>query len=319
MRKYRLRTDLDRAAVGDYALPLGMLPVSLPAPEQGYTLTYELGDDADASHYVFHVVVSHDRLKRVAQDALDLMPEEVTPVLEVSSRDAYRSVDVFVAREGMPLERFLSVWREYEPILLEDASVGFGATAEEPMMEVFLDAWKGLSIHAPLAMRGRIERVLARHGLKEVLQTWPDSLERTEEPCTTQREVLAVEDDEDPDLDEILLQLREALDLELDVDPEENTDEQGRELGYVLWQAIALVESRRCPGHGAYVFCWLTARNLSEVETLLMGRIETMSEWEFAGFYSVDRCTFDDRPEELNSLAPKRSKGEIHSINIDTW
>ena len=104
MREFRLRVDLERHKLGNYALPLGVEPNGLPEPAQGYTLTYQSGGDNgsgsgdgdEPDFYLFHVVVSHEKVKAVIDAAFGLLPPEVTPVLEIGSRDAYRSVDVYV-------------------------------------------------------------------------------------------------------------------------------------------------------------------------------------------------------------------------------
>ena len=94
------------------------LPVLLVISWRG-----EGGNDGP-DHYVFHVVASHEHIRGLVREAFGLLPEEVTPIVEVDSTDAYRSVDVFVGREPIPLDDFLDVWDEFEPILMEDASLG---------------------------------------------------------------------------------------------------------------------------------------------------------------------------------------------------
>ena len=101
MREHKIRNDLDRAVVDGYALPLGIQPLALPAPAQGYTLTYTPGEEGDPDTYAFHVVVSHDRLRPLIRDAFSLLPDEVVPIVEVGSRDAYRSLDVYLGAEAI--------------------------------------------------------------------------------------------------------------------------------------------------------------------------------------------------------------------------
>ena len=88
MREYELRHDLKRSEVEGYQFPLGIEPISLPAPKQGYTLEYTPGDDGDPDTYAFHIVLSHDRLSAVIRDAFDFLPAEVVPIVEIGSRDA---------------------------------------------------------------------------------------------------------------------------------------------------------------------------------------------------------------------------------------
>lgn len=320
MREYELRHDLKRSEVEGYQFPLGIEPISLPAPKQGYTLEYTPGDDGDPDTYAFHIVLSHDRLSAVIRDAFDFLPAEVVPIVEIGSRDAYRALDIYLGSEMIPTDDFLKVWKRFEPLLLEDGSIGAGANAEQPFVEIFLDTWKGLLINVPINMRREVEQMLARHGLREVLETWPHDLDHSPEPPSQLREVLRTEDDQSPDLDEILLQLREAWGLELDVDPDANVDESGRRLGMVLWHAIILAVRQDRRGKGAYITVWATAGSLAEMERLVNDHVEeNMPEWSFEGFFSVDRVAFDERPEEMAELDMRRKKPEVHLTAIDEW
>lgn len=320
MRDFQLRTDLERHRVGDFLLPLGVEPEGLPEPAQGYTLEFEPAQDDGPDSYLFHVVVSHERLKPIIDAAFTLLPAEVIPIVEVGSRDAYRSMDVYLAVEPVPFDDFLRVWYAFEEFLLEDVCIGAGASAEEPFIEVFVDHWKGIAIRVPVEMRERIEQLLKGFGLAEVAETWPLDLDRDERPLSRTREVLTVEDEHSPDLDELLLQLREAWQLELDVDPEENLDDAGRPLGLTLWHVIAMAEpAGGDPDDGAYVSMWITAGGLAEVEELVAEWFETGGEWTFREFYSTDRVAFDERPEALADLPARRTEAEIHSISVDRW
>ncbi len=319
MRLYKLRTDLTRAVIGSFALPLGIEPLNLLAPNQGYTLEFHEGEDGEPDGWSFHVVASHDRMARLVREAFGLLSTEVSPIVEVGSRDAYRSMDVFLARQPIPVEDFLETWEAFEPVILEDASIGVGANTDDPCVEVFLDSWKGLLIHVPDEMRGQVETMLRRHALREVAETWPDDLEE-EGPPSQVREVLQIEDEESPDLDEVLLQLRERWDLQLDVDPQGNLDEGGRELGNTLWYGIALCREAGGAEHGgAYVTMWLTAGSVIEVESLAAHRMDQEGRWEFQAFYTLDRVAFDERPEELSDL-PIRGRGPgVHLVFEEPW
>jgi len=320
MRDFQLRTDLERHRVGDFLLPLGVEPTGLPEPVQGYTLEFEPGEDDGPDTYAFHVVVSHERLKPIIDAAFALLPAEVTPIVEVGSRDAYRSMDVLLGAEPVPIDDFLRVWYAFEEILIEDVCIGAGANAEEPLIEVFVEPWKGIVIHVPVEMRERIERLLAGFGLAEVPETWPLDLDRDDRPLSRTREVLTLEDEHSPDLDELLLQLREAWQLELDVDPEENVDDAGRRLGLTLWHVITMADpAGGDPEDGAYVSMWITAGGLAEVEELVAGWFDASDEWTFREFYSTDRVAFDERPEALSSLPARRDEAEIHAVSVDRW
>lgn len=320
MREFKLRKDLKRSVIEGFALPLGIEPIDLKPPIQGYTVDYREGGNDGPDHYVFHAVTSHERIRGLVREAFGLLPDEVTPIVEVDSTDAYRLVDVFVGREPIPLDDFLDVWDEFEPIFMEDASLGAGANAEEPFVEVFLDNWKGLLLYVPIDFRPDIERMLRRHGLREVEETWPPE-ERDAPPPSQVREVLEIEDEQSPDLQEVLLQLREAWDLELDVDPDANMDERGRSLGMTLWNAVAVVDSTKEPesGKGAYVNIWASARSHSELNAMIERVLDEQSEWRFRVMYATDRVAFDERPPELSELPLKRTKSEVHRVTIEPW
>ncbi|MDZ4753267.1 MAG: hypothetical protein SGJ11_02065 [Phycisphaerae bacterium] len=319
MREFRLRQDLERHSVGAFQLPLGVEPEGLPEPEQGYTLTYQAGEDDEPDTYAFHVVVSHERIKEVIDAAFGLLPEDVTPVIEIGSRDAYRSVDVYVGEEPVPLDHFLRVWYEFEDIMLEDVCIGGGGNAEDPFVEVFVDSWKGVAIHVPMEWREKVEDLLNKLGLEEVAETWPCGLDQ-EEPLSKIREVLEIDDEHSPDIDELLLQLREAWDLALNIDPESNVDDAGRELGMTLWHAIVIAEPiEGDPEAGAYVSFWATAASLAEIEEMISDWFDTQDEWAFKSVYSMDRVAFDERPDELGDLPHRRTKATVHMAEVDRW
>ena len=76
MRDFRLRSDLQRAKIDGFALPLGIEPGSEHArgraPAQGYTVAYTPGQDDEPDTYAYHVVVSHERLRPILHKAFEL-------------------------------------------------------------------------------------------------------------------------------------------------------------------------------------------------------------------------------------------------------
>lgn len=318
MRDFRLRTDLARSTVGGFALPLGIEAVELEPPTQGYTIAYTPGEEDEPDTYAFHVVVSIERIRPLVREAFSMLPREVYPIIEIGSRDAYRSVDVYLGEEPIPRREFLEVWNRFEGILLEDASIGVGANAEDPFIEVFIDSWKGLSIHVPLHLREQVEARLHAHGLEEVPETWAGG---DTEPATRIREVLEIVDEQSPDIDELLLQLRELWRLELNVDPESNVDEAGRNLGMTLWHAVVLAESADGnPDRGAYVSVWADAGSMAEMEDLIDAVMDSNPEWTFNSIYSIDRVAYDERPDELADLPPRPGpEPKVHLVQMDVW
>ena len=148
-----MRKDLKRVVVDGFALPLGVEPGDIKAPAQGYTVAYTPAADDEPDTYCFYVAVSHERVAAILRQAFGLLPRRVCAIAEISSRDAYRQTDVYLSDEEISRREFLSAWRCWEAVLLEDGSIGAGANSDHPFVEVFLDQWKGLSIIVPLGMR----------------------------------------------------------------------------------------------------------------------------------------------------------------------
>ena len=325
MCEFRVRSDIERRSIGAYQLPLGVERATLPEPEQGYILTYSPETEQEPPAWIFQVCVSHEKLRPLVDAAFNLLPRSVSAVVEIGSRDAYRSVDVYVTNgeEGSSsLVEFLRTWYEFEEFLIEDVSIGAGANSEEPFMEVFIDSWKGVLISVPDETKDEVVALLEGMGVKEVEETWSPDAEQEDafDPKTETREVLEIVDEHSPDLDELLLVLRERWMLELNVDPETNIDEGGRHLGMTLWHAIVLA------GHmsgdlqkGAYISVWLTAGSLAQAEELLADALLDQSEWAFESVYSFDRVAFDDRPPDLQHLAPVRRRAAVHAVAVDPW
>jgi hypothetical protein len=321
MRDFRLSGTLERRALGSYQLPLGVAETSLKEPVQGYTTRFQEGTEEEPDTYVFHAVVSHERLRPLVDAAFNLLPKEVTPVVEIGSRDAYRTIDTYLGEEPMPLVEFLRTWYEYEEVLLEDVSIGVGANAEDPWVDIFVDSWKGLLISVPVEMRETVESMLAEHGLQEVSATWDEEMPDThgDEGLVT-RDVLEMVDDHSPDMDELLLVMREKWLLELNVDRETNVDEAGRHLGMTLWHAIVLAQSAEGePDRGAYITVWMTAGSLAQAEELLEDALLDHPEWVFESIYTMDRVAYDDRPASLSNIPPTRRRAAVHELDIEPW
>lgn len=320
MRDFRLQPDLKRSVVKGYALPLGIEATDMEPPAQGYTLAYTEAEEDEPDTYAFHIVVSHEKLRGVVTAAFDLLPDEVVPIVEIGSRDAYRAVDVYLGEEPVTKAVFLSVWRAFENIILEDASIGIGANSEEPFIEVFVDSWKGVAIHVPIDLRDVVEEKLHALGLDEVPETWPNDHEADPLPGTSVRDVLELSDEQSPDIDEMLLQLRELWALELNVDPETNIDEAGRNLGLTLWHAVAVADSADGdPDRGAYISIWASAASMAEMEELIEDALGERPEWVFHSIYSIDRVAYDERPESLTDLPPRSREATVHLVQIDAW
>jgi len=317
MPPFRLRTDLQRVRLDGYALPLGLEPSDERPPVQGYTVSINRSEEDDTETCGFHVVVSHERIPPILHDALGLLPEQVFPIFEIDSLDAYRTVDVYIGQQDDPVDRaeFLDAWREFEPVLLEDGAIAAGANAEDPFIEVFLDQWKGLAIHVPLDRRGEVERLLAAHGLREVKDTWPAPPAAGGDVLV--RPVLDIADPEHMSLEDLVIELRRRWRLELDIDPERNLDEGGRELGLTLWYCELLAHPRHSEnGRDGLMQLWASASSLSQLESLIGEAMDNNDEWSVSECLSVVRVAYDDRPEMLNSLKPRRTQPEVHYATV---
>jgi hypothetical protein len=320
MEPFRLRTDLKRAVIDGFALPLGIAPGPIRVPTPGYTITYSNGKDDEPDTYSFYAAVSHERIAPVVRRALGLLPEAVYGIVEISSRDAYRPVDVYIGDREIPRRQFLASWRQCEPVLLEDASIAAGANSESPFVEVFLDQWKGLSIIVPLPMREEVESILQGSGLEEVAETWPVGDDNPGLEESQIRPVLAPSGPDAADIDDVLQMLRWGWRLELNVDPDRNVDDGGRELGMTLWHAVVGVEGGTSgAGGSAGLSIWATAKSLNELEALIDGVLNEDQRWGSAEVYSTDRVAYDERPEALSDLPPKRDRAEVHLVSIDRY
>lgn len=320
MRHFRVNPGLQRQQVGGFELPLGIESEGLPTPREGYLVGFREGEEEDPDTYVFEATISHSRLQPLVREALDLLPGEVRGVLEVESLDAYRTVDVHLGAEPIDCDDFLADYAEFEEIILEDPSIGIGANADEPFVEVFLDAWKTLVIEVPVELKSTVESMLAGHGLSEVAETWPEDPDGSLYGMVRVRPVLEVVDEQDPNIDELVLNLRERWMLELDVDPGRNVDEQGVELGLTLWHAIVMVVPvDPTTGGGAYVDLWATAGSLMEMEQMIDETLDGQGEWLFDGIYSMERVAFDERPDSLADLPMRRGESGVHLVSIDRW
>ena len=318
MRPFRLRSDLTRATIGDFALPLGVEPGVLPAPTQGYTLKFSQAADDGPDTYSFDVVVSHEKLASLLLDAFEaLLPDEVFAIVEVGSRDAYRSTDVFISAEPIPKPEFIDSWKSYEHVLLEEGTIGAGANSDDPYVEVFIDHFKGLFIQVPVDLRDPTEALLQRAGLKEVGETWPTSVQDLPMDVTMVRPVVVAEEGQHDIMDELLFELRQVWSLDLNIDVERNIDDSGRNLGLTLWYAEAILEHSEDSNLITHATIWATAGSLAELAKLIEQAIARCGPWRFIDFYTVDRVAHDERPEELVNLPPRRKRAEIHLLQVD--
>ena len=297
--------------------PLGLLPAPGMVPCVGWSVEWHEHDGQGCC--TFHVVTSFEQLRPLLRDAFMLLPEqEVFGILELGSRDAYREVDVFLGNQSVTRSSFLQTWDVFEPILLEDASLAVGVNGEAPFVELFLDPDKGLLIHVEPSERDRVETLLMSHGLSEV-----DRAGYEQDPSSADHIEVRPVLEEHPnlicDMDQLLLELKHNWHLELDEDPTVNLDGRGRRIGRTLWHAVVILESKQGDMiREAHATLWGTAESRDEMELLMRERLRREHPWSVREFYVLDRAAFDDRPEDIDWLAPRPESSAVHMLQIDT-
>ena len=313
---FRIRTDLPRAVQDGFVFPLGLRPAPGVVPCVGWSVEWHEHDGEGCC--TFHVVTSFEQLRPLLKDAFMLLPErEVFGILELGSRDAYREVDVYLGSRGITRASFLQIWEVFEPILLEDASLAVGVNGEAPFVELFVDPDKGLLIHVDPSERERVESMLASHGLVEVDQAGYPA-EASDADHIEVRQVLEEHPHLICDMDQLLLELKHHWHLELDEDPTVNLDGRGRRIGRTLWHAVVILESKQDGRlHEAHATLWGTAESRDEMELLMRERLRREHPWSVREFYVLDRAAFDDRPEDIDWLAPRPESSAVHMLQID--
>ena len=315
---FSIQPDLRRVIDRGHAFALGVAGGVTRPPAWGWHRTSRPRDDGHPATRTWTVIVSHELLRPLLLDLFTLLPTQVTGILELGSRDAFRAIDVFLSRAPVPVERFRGTWDCFEALLLEDASLAVGVNGDGPFIEVFLDQDKRLIVHGEPATGPAVESVLRRFGLQERAENEilvPDSVL----DATQTRPILTVAPNLIVDTDQLLMELRAAWDLELDDDPDRNLDMQGRDIGRTLWQGIVLLDQDDVAGRRqAHGHCWGVAASRREMETLLVGHIETEGHWELLDIISLDRAAFDDRPEALNNLKPSLPQRGVLDWRVET-
>jgi hypothetical protein len=86
-----------------------------------------------------------------------------------------------------------------------------------------------------------------------------------------------------------------------------------------LWFATVLAGRVGHRDKGAYVSLWATAGSMTELEDLAVREVEKLQGYTFDGFYTCDRVAYDDRPDELGDLPPRRLIAQVHQVNVDEW
>lgn len=312
-------SSIERKVLGDFQFPLGVYPVESMTPKPGYTLQFEPADGGEESEpggegeweewpdrYVFDAVVSAQRVESLVHALLALMPSRVYPILDVLGQDAYREIDPYISYDLIGLDQVLDDLCRYRDFFFEDGLVGFGVMSEEPFYYIFVDEHKIVTIRAEPTMKERVEKVLHAFGLEE-----------TPEPAGADaaahehRGVLSSPPDR-PDLlslDEVVERLRDRWTLVLNIDPDSNLDDSGRDLGETPWRCVVRCAWPDKPPRYAEVL--LTAESLRSAEETALDAAEelagpTAADLDDCVVISADRL----RSEDFEKVAPPaRKKG----------
>lgn len=232
--------------MGDLRFPLGVYPVEPMKPRQGYSVLFEAADGDDESgeweawpdRYVYDIVITADRLPALCRSLFSLLPTRIYPILDVIGHDAFREIDPYISWDLIGLDQLLDAVARYHDFFYEDGMCGFGAMLDDPFLYVFVDEHKIVTVRAEPELQPRVERVL--HAF---------DLEMIEEPAGSDaaahehRSVLLAPDD-NPSLlngDEVVESLRDEWRLSLNVDPDLNVDDDGRDLGVTGWRCLVRV------------------------------------------------------------------------------
>ena len=265
--------DVNRIEEGGFQYPLGVRPLDLLQPKQGFAITFETADGGDEpggweewpDRYVFEVFVSADRLASLTRALFALLPGRVYPILDMLGEDAHREIDPYIAYELVGLDHFLAEFERRRDWLLEDGLVGFGAMSAEPFLYIYMDEHKIVTVRAAVELKPAIEQTLRAFDLDEL-----DEIAAIDSVAHEHLSVLPdPADATEPVLSAYEAQLEELLDawrLVLNVDDLSNVDEDGTPLGVTPWRLTLRLRNQQSPESSDYF----------EVLALASSRIEAM-------------------------------------------
>jgi hypothetical protein len=262
MARCRIDQSIKRIEKSGFAFPLGVYPVDDIEPKQGYTTAFEPADDGSdpvgsseaapegpgaggpggpgeweewPDRYVYDILVPATRVEALCRTLYSLLPGRIFPILDFLGQDEWREVDPYVSYDLLGMDRFMEALRRFRGFFYEDGLVGFGAMSEEPFLYVFVDEHKVVTVRVEADLKERVEKVLGAFDLEPI-----EELFSADSVTHEHRSVLETADDR-PDLltaDENLEVLRDEWRLVLNIDPESNVDEEGKELGATGWRCI---------------------------------------------------------------------------------
>lgn len=298
--------SITRQEVDDFKFPLGTYPVDSMKPKAGYSMHFEQsdggGDEGDweewPDRYLFDCVVSAERVEPLFRMLTTLLPGRVYPILDILGHDAFREIDPYISYDLVGLDRVTDSVRRYRDFLFEDGLCGFGAMSEEPFVYIFVDEHKIITVRCEPALKDRVEKILGAFDLELM-----DEPAGADAAAHEHRSVLWMPDDQ-PSLlgpDEVVEQLRDDWQLLLNVDPDGNVDDDGKDLGITLWRCVARCEFEKTPPRYAEVILRAASLRLAEETTFdavaELGGDESDT-WQDVFIVASDRL----KPEQIGAL-----------------
>ncbi|MFT7616699.1 MAG: hypothetical protein ACI97A_000327 [Planctomycetota bacterium] len=205
---YKIRSSLGRKTFGDVHCPIGVYPcgddVNL---SQGYDSRFVVGDELVDDQYEYRILLSADLVVDTVAKMLErLLPNEVYALFEELSFDAFRDSDAYRSSEPVERNRLQQAWNTYGEYLIEAGRCGFGAVAQEPAIEVFIEEHGTIYVACGLRMREEVEEMIANLGLPQI----------NDIPCIENfehqhRDILVVEENSMMDEYDIKFSLVESL------------------------------------------------------------------------------------------------------------
>jgi len=247
MHRCKVDPSIRRVVLGSFQFPLGVYPVEEMTPKQGYVSNFEPSDGGGTEgefeewpdRYVYDIVVSAERLPALCRMLFSMFEGRAYPILDVLGQDGYREVDPYISYDLVGVDVFLDGLREYGEWLYEDGMVGFGLMSEEPFCYVFVDEHKIITLRVDPTLKERVERILAAFDLEAAeVNAGADAA------AHEHRNVLLAPEDK-PELlgpDEVLERLKMKWRVVLNVDPDTNLDDEGKELGVTHWRAVVRID-----------------------------------------------------------------------------
>jgi hypothetical protein len=335
MQRCKVDPSIRRVVLGSFQFPLGVYPVEEMTPKQGYVSNFEPSDGGGAGEnaaefeewpdrYVFDVVISAERLPAMCRMLFSMFDGRAYPILDVLGQDGYREVDPYISYDLVAVDTFLDGLREYGEWLYEDGMVGFGLMSEEPFCYVFVDEHKIVTLRVDPMLKERVEKVLAAFDVEV-----SEATAGADAAAHEHRNVLLVPEDK-PELlgpDEVLERLKMKWKVVLNVDPDTNVDDEGKELGVTHWRAVVRIdlpsEDADETGGGAgepakvrYVEVVFDAANLREAEEITFTQVENLADEERVEFEDgmivlLDRLQEEQFTQVLTRAGVKaKSKGK---------